>query len=360
VVSLASLVPDAGMMVESPKRDRTVVFSPANNAVAIVNNAQESASSVVNLPGTSESMLVGSDNTTLFAAVPSAPMPGQAAGAVVLVDIASGRATATIPIAGARFLATSPAGNLILVTSDGANTVSVLNPSLIAQGNAALITLSGFDKPVGALFSADGSTAYVLNCGPECGGVAASLAVLNLTQSPPVITSQIPVPAATTAWLSGSTLYVAGTPPAPGANCQLNLCGALTALSVSTSGSLSVSSTQPITDGYHNQMLMAPNSQLFVGSKTCTNVTPSGTTAGRGCLSVLNTATGTVYTATRAGDVTGMEAIAKRTVVYVCEGGGLTIYDTASDLSGQGNQLVPESTQITIVGQALDVKLADF
>ncbi len=28
-----------------------------------------------------------------------------------------------------------------------------------------------FDRPVKAVFSADGSTAYVLNCGPECGGI---------------------------------------------------------------------------------------------------------------------------------------------------------------------------------------------
>ena len=32
-----------------------------------------------------------------------------------------------------------------------------------------------FDRPVKAVFSADGSTAYVLNCGPECGGSSASV-----------------------------------------------------------------------------------------------------------------------------------------------------------------------------------------
>ena len=33
-----------------------------------------------------------------------------------------------------------------------------------------------FDRPIKALFSADGGTAYVLNCGPECGGTTASIA----------------------------------------------------------------------------------------------------------------------------------------------------------------------------------------
>ena len=32
-----------------------------------------------------------------------------------------------------------------------------------------------FDRPVKAVFSADGSTAYILNCGPECGGSKASI-----------------------------------------------------------------------------------------------------------------------------------------------------------------------------------------
>ena len=35
-----------------------------------------------------------------------------------------------------------------------------------------------FDRPRKAVFSADGSTAYVLNCGPECGGTKASISLL--------------------------------------------------------------------------------------------------------------------------------------------------------------------------------------
>jgi hypothetical protein len=104
---------------------------------------------------------------------------------------------------------------------------------------------------------------------------------------------------------------------------------------------------------------MAPNNQLFIGSRTCTNVIAAGTTPGRGCLSVLNTGGGTVYTAAQNGDVTGIQPILNRTVVYVCEGGILTIYDTALDL-GNHRQLQPQKTQVTISGQAVDVKLVDF
>jgi hypothetical protein len=35
-----------------------------------------------------------------------------------------------------------------------------------------------FDRPIKAVFSADGGSAYVLNCGPECGGNAASVSTL--------------------------------------------------------------------------------------------------------------------------------------------------------------------------------------
>ena len=35
-----------------------------------------------------------------------------------------------------------------------------------------------FDRPVKAVFSSDGGTAYVLNCGPECGGTKSSISQL--------------------------------------------------------------------------------------------------------------------------------------------------------------------------------------
>ena len=35
-----------------------------------------------------------------------------------------------------------------------------------------------YDRPTSAYFSVDGTTAYVLNCGPECGGSIASVSVL--------------------------------------------------------------------------------------------------------------------------------------------------------------------------------------
>ena len=80
-----------------------------------------------------------------------------------------------------------------------------------------------FDRPVKAIFSADGSSAYILNCGPECGGNASSVTILpvgalNVTdgqQSGSLPTQSalntIPVPGgASNALENGSTLYVLG------------------------------------------------------------------------------------------------------------------------------------------------------
>ena len=363
-VSLSGTVQSAGMMAESPKRDRTVVYSAtgagsSNSSLGIVDNASESATSSVALPGPTESMFVASDNTTLYAAVPSAPITAQSPGAVVQVSLPSAAITASVPIPGARFVIPSPSGNQILVISDTADTVSVLAPALITSNPAgALTTLTGFDKPVWAVYSADGSTAYVMNCGPECGGSAAGIVTIDMTQTPPVVSAPVPVAAATTGFINGGILYVAGTPSSAGVDCQANLCGVL---SVFAGANLSAAPTTfAITDGYHDNLVMAPNNQLFIASRNCTNVIASANAPGRGCLSVLNTGGGTVYTATQTGDVTGIQPILNRTVVYVCEGGAFSIYDTALDL-GPKRKLVPQTTtEITIVGQAIDVKLVDF
>jgi hypothetical protein len=52
------------------------------------------------------------------------------------------------------------------------------------------------------------------------------------------------------------------------------------------------------------------------------------------------------------GDVTGIEPITNRHVVYVTQGGELKIYDTTTDAL--------QAQQVDILGSASDVKLVDF
>ena len=118
---------------------------------------------------------------------------------------------------------------------------------------------------------------------------------------------------------------------------------------------MTVTATATITDGYHNQIQMGANNQLFIGARTCTKikVPASGSSPGevRGCLSILDTSKSTVVVPPRRGDVTGIQPISRRNVVYVVQNGELDIYDTTTD------QL--QKTQVNIIGQAVDVVQVD-
>ena len=102
-------------------------------------------------------------------------------------------------------------------------------------------------------------------------------------------------------------------------------------------------------------MEMGANNQLFIGARTCTNinVAASGSTPGevRGCLSIFDTVKSTAVVPPKIGDVTGIQPISRRNVVYVVQNGNLSIYDTTTD------QL--QATQVDIIGQAVDVKQVD-
>ena len=379
---LGGTLQSAGMMEVSPKRDHTLVFSAPDNKIGIVSNSGDSLGSAVSLPGWTESF-AWTDNSTAFVASPSASANGQAAGEVLRLDIASATISATIPVPSAHYLMPSPDGSKVLVFSDNSNSLTLITPSLIASANSnsttpcgpsqvALCSLPGFDRPVGAIFDSSGLTAYVLNCGAQCGGtgvgacasftLCTSISVLDLSQSPPKISNTVAVPAATTGLLQGSTLYVAGTPALPSDNnCSgvtpttaATICGRLTAINLQTLTPASIA----ITDGYHTRMSMSANNQLFVGSRNCTNIEVTGGEV-RGCLTVVNISSGNIAASgvivpPDNGDVTGLEAVPNRNVVYVCQGGRFRVYDTTTDKI-QINQFPPD-----VVGQAVDVKMADF
>jgi hypothetical protein len=365
-VSLSGVMLDAGLMTVSPKKDLTLVVSPSSDRIAVVNNATEAVVGAVILPGSIESVLMAADDTTGFVAIPNASVPGQPAGSVGELNVATTTLKAIIPVPAAHYLVPSPSGNQILIFSDNSNSVTLLFPSLIganSQSNSqvpcstapvAACAVSGFDRPVWGVFNSSGTTAYIFNCGVECGGAGnASIMPLDLaTQTPGT-----PIPlvgggltgGATFGMLAGNLLYVAGTPPstACGTGTAAQNCGVLSVVDV-TSGL--VTAAQLIPDGYHNRMQMGANGQVFVGSRTCTNVVSAGET--RGCLAIFDTIQSKVTIPPQNGDVTGIEPIPNRHVVYVCQGGGLQIYDTTTDKL--------QATQVNVVGQAIDVKVVDF
>jgi hypothetical protein len=368
VVSVGATIPTPGQMVLFPNQRFTLVYSSSNNVISLINNHTQSLSQnasgntiSITLPGFSESMVVAPDSVTGFAAVPTAPVTlgtGVPPGLVELLDLTNGVITAGIPVAGAQFLAPSHNGNRIVVLGSRQDTVTLLAPSAVGTSTDPRTDIQSplFDHPVWAAFSDDDSTAYILNCGLECGGTTASVTLLDLNSN--LVGPTIPVDAATTGLLAGNTLYVAGTKP--GANTCVSsatptlatTCGQVSVVDL-TSGTVSLTAT--ITDGYHNHMEMGANNQLFIGARTCTNinVAGSGSTLGeiRGCLSIFDTAKATVVIAPKIGDVTGIQAINRRNVVYVVLNGNLSIFDTTTDKL--------QTTQVDIIGQAVDVKQVD-
>ncbi len=365
VISVGATSPSPGMMVLFPNKRFTLVFSASNNSITVVNNASQNVaqtsggtSASITLPGFSESIVVAPDNVTGFAAVPNATVTGLPPGVVGVLDLANDVIAAAVPVPGARYLAQSHNGNRILVFGGRSDTVTVLSPSSLGTGTDPRtdVQSSLFDHPVWGAFSSDDSTAYILNCGPECGGTTASITLLDMNSNLPGPT--IPIDAGTTGLLSGNILYVAGTKP--GAN---TCAGSSTATLATTCGEVStvdlglmtVTATATITDGFHNHLAMGANNRLFVGARTCTNIKApsSGSTPGevRGCLSILNTAKSTVVVPPLQGDVTGIQPIDRRNVVYVVQNGELGIYDTTTDKL--------QTTQVDVIGQAVDVKEVD-
>jgi DNA-binding beta-propeller fold protein YncE len=324
------------MMVESPDKKSTLLFNPSNNAVTVIDNATEAlltsgtSSVTISLPDATESMAVLSDNKSAVAAVRNAPVSNAPSGAVVVLDLTNNNISATIPVPEVRFVALNNAASKVLAFADNSDSVYLID----ATAKTAT-PIAGFDRPVGAVFSTDDSKAYVLNCGAECGGGAASVQVLDMTNS--TLGAKVAVNGATVGLLSGGKLYVAGT---AGNSGLLDVVDPAT-MARTQSG-------VAITDGYHNLMSMADGGKLFIGAKGCT------ATNGAGCLSIFGTSgTSAVIPATRApGVVTGIQPILGRNLVYVTMGGELLIFDTTTD-APRGDR------QLDVVGNATAVKLID-
>jgi hypothetical protein len=139
-----------------------------------------------------------------------------------------------------------------------------------------------YDEPSGVYFSLDGTTAYVLNCGPECGGNTASVTLLQQGPlnnnviavapggTPP--TGYIPpqqnppnvlVPGGVTVALSdGTTLYLAGQQLQPDGL----FAGYLSTMNQATN---TITNKYSISDGSHSKLLFADNNTLWIGSQYC-------------------------------------------------------------------------------------------
>jgi hypothetical protein len=232
-----------------------------------------------------------------------------------------------------------------------------------------------FDRPVNAYFSLDGSSVYVLNCGPECGGNTAGVTVLqqgaltvdlNTAPYPAAVTSSVAIPGGATAAVSdGTTLYLAGQ--------QLQadglLAGRLTLLNLST---MVPGAPISISDGNHTKILFADDNTLWIGSQSCATGERQATGQNYNCLTRFDLGAGTAQVFPNVtpggsttvpypnanqnlyyyGDLTGLCWVQNQHKIYTAYGGQIHAFNTA-DGSEINNQ------QITIQGTALDVAYMD-
>ena len=223
------------------------------------------------------------------------------------------------------------------------------------SGNALV-----FDRPVKAMFSADGASVYVLNCGPECGGTASSVSVLPtaplIIQSGqqsgtlPTTPTKISVPGgASNALIDSETMYVLGQ--------QLQTDGlfagylTLVNLTNNTAGSpISVSDGAP---GQRTRMILADDNTLWLGTIRCAEGERFAKGQPYGCLTMFNTSTNTVTMIEPfQGDLTGIASLTGLHKIYIAEGGQVYIYKT-TDGSAINNFYV------TVTGTAYDVAYMD-
>ena len=262
-----------------------------------------------------------------------------------------------------------------------------------------------YDRPTDVKFSVDGTTAYVLNSGPENGGTTASVTflqegALNINSVPTInplspsapspmetlpVANPVPIPGGVTAALSdGSYLYLSGQQLQPSGL----FAGYLTVLNLTT---YKAGAPISISDGTHTKMLFADDNTLWVGSSQCANgvraalaatgnttqaantncltmVTLNGTTAPTAQIipAVSATATNPVtvpYPNTNQnlyyyGSLTGLCWVQNYHKVYTAYGGQIhAFYTNATSLGPAGTEI--NNANITIQGTVLDVAYMD-
>jgi hypothetical protein len=243
-----------------------------------------------------------------------------------------------------------------------------------------------YDQPTNVYFSLDGTTAYVLNCGPECGGTKASVTLLqqgplnqNVIPSSPIQPTpqiaNVAVPGGVTEALSdGTTLYLAGQ--------QLQLDGyfegflsIMNQAAAVTSPTTAITGKYPISDGNHTKMLFADNDTLWIGSQFCatgehahlnmnynclTMVSLSGTTISPQIVPnvTLGSSTAVVPYPNQNdnqyyyGSLTGICWVQNYNKVYTAYGGQVHVFSTVD-----GSEI--DNSLVTVQGTALDVAYMD-
>jgi len=387
------------------------VYGSGDGSFTKINYSTEAAAGAASgLPSTSDSIGVTSSVANFYAT-------NGALGGVVVVDNTAGK-TYSLNLPGAQHVMVNPGNTVVLVTQRNTNNlyriVHLVN-NILPSGTYTdceplslpvycVVPVQGtYARPIGAVFSLDGSSVYVLNCGAECGdtdaGDSAGVTFLNTAKlsvnyipvdgdSSPM-TSTLAVPGGATVGLTdGVNLYLAGqelmsSTTATGKFAQFaGATGHFTGVfSIVTLGTTpSVSNTFPIPDGTHTTMLFADDNTLWMGSTLCqggargylaSTVSPTPGAVNLNCLAAFTlggTATPTILPEVSPGnpvpypnqntnqyyygDLTGICWVQNLHKVYSAYGGQIHAFNTAT-LGEIDNQY------ITVQGTAMNVVYMD-
>lgn len=364
-----------------PEHQNGAIYNSGDGSLVLADYATEAAQAAIGgLAGPSSSVFITQDLRFVYAA-------SQQSHALTVLDRGLG-ASYYLNLPGIFRVSVNPSGTVVLAFVQNSDTVYSLvhlqaNQTLPPSVHAAdcepqnlpiycavpVVDKLGnpikFDRPTKAVFSPDGSTGYVLNCGPECGGSQASVSYLptagvivnsgTSSVAPGAgldLTGFIPIPGgATNALPAGNTLYVAGQQLQPDGLFSGNL-------TVLDAAGQKVSGQYGITDGPHSKMILADDNTLWIGSTLCQEgerylgSASSAADKTTGCLAMFNTATQAVMFDSYKGDLTGLAAVTQLHKLYVAEGGQVHIYSTVD-----GHEL--DNSQVTITGTAYDVAYMD-
>lgn len=382
-----------------PEEQLGAIYGAGDGSFTTVSYAKETTnSSTAGLNGTSSSIFITRNQSYVFAA-------SQASHVLTVVDSVAG-SSYPLSLPGVYRVSVNPGGSMALAFVENSNyayypvklsaaqtqnysggpttwpkaaqdcepqnapgwcLIQAQSPdNLDATGNyygAPLV----FDRPVKAVFSTDGGTAYVLNCGPECGGVKSSVSVLpvspmifligqpsgKLPTTAQLATATIPVPGgASNALVDSSTMYVVGQQPQQ-VNGQTLFAGNLTVFNLTNN---TAGTAIPISDGLPggpSRMIEADNNTLWIAMTKCNNGVRAATGLPYGCLTMFNTSTNTVTTLEPyLGDATGIAAVTGLNKIYTAEGGQVYIYTTTDGIA-------LDNQYVTVTGTAFDVAYMD-
>lgn len=347
---------------------QTAILDSSVAQVSIFDNTQETVTFAPLVADIPSDIVITQDGKTVWVAERNN-------GFVQAIDTATGIVTTSVPVPSVHRLVLSPSGTRLLAFSDNPQGLPgpVSNPGAFANAffvidttnavtthQATPILLSPGDQPFSAVFNTSETQAFILNCGSGCGGNDGTVAanptapsVLNVdftNAAAPGLGARVAVPAATTGLLANGNLFIAGTTsPTAAVSPGTGFLQVVNASSLTPA-----SSPVPITDGLHTFMVLTSNNRLYIASQNCTVGPVQANNTVTGCLSIANItnpAAPTVTVPTESSfrqtfDVTAIQPISNRSVVYVVQGGELDFFDLNTDA------VSTTITVIDIVGKA--------